>query len=146
MRTRAALLPALACLVALSSGCGIGYSVDGVESLGNARFHFVEGFTTPLQVAVALGPPQFVHSRSGELIFYYRLHEKHHLSATLRYYQGNWLHGSLESEKDSSLIVVFDSSDRLVRLARYRNDEGEQQLTLEPHRIVVSEDLTDSPR
>lgn len=114
------------------TGCQIGYAIDGNERFREAQFHFVQGVTTPIEVAQALGPPQLVRSRSGDLLYFYRLREEFLLAATLRYYGGNWLHGGLKSQTDGSLVVVFDGQDRLKYLAKYPDaGEGDQHFTIE---------------
>lgn len=103
-------------LLALA-GCRYGYTRVGHDDFVSPDFVPVPGQTTVLELTAALGSPQSVHARSGDLVLHYRFREIDNRSLVLRYFGGQWLQYHDKTLTDRSLIAVFDAHDRLRYLA-----------------------------
>jgi hypothetical protein len=105
------------CLLLALAGCRYGYTREGSDRFVRHPIELVAGQTTAQAFVEALGPPQSVTSRSGDLILHYRFLETDHRSLIVRYFGGQWLQYSDETTVDQSLIAVFDAQDRLRYVA-----------------------------
>jgi len=100
-------------VLCLLPACRYAYTRQGSDHFTRQKVELIAGETTAQQVAEALGPPQTVTSRGGNLIFHYRFRQSDLRSLIVRYFGGQWLQYRDEVEVDQSLIAVFGPQDRL---------------------------------
>jgi hypothetical protein len=89
-----------------------------VHRAGDGRFLAADlawqpGITTALEVARALGPPDFVRRSGARMFFIYRFRREAETRLALSFYL-KLFQRRQESQQDSTLLVAFDARDRLL--------------------------------
>ena len=125
-RARPWLLAALLGLVGLPAGCRYATYTAGEDRFLRRKVDLRLGTTTVADVASALGPPDQVLTRDGELVFFYGYQERVDRSIVLRYFAAAWFSGSISSVVDRGLLLVFDRDWRLKLASSQASQLGDQ--------------------
>lgn len=102
-----------ALLLALPVGCTYRVLRAGDGRFLDAALDWRPGVTTALEVARALGPPDFVRRTGPRMTFIYRFRRRAEARLALSFYL-KLFQREEEREVDGTLLVAFDADDRLL--------------------------------
>jgi len=114
-RLRRSALAASVGALALVLGGGCTYSVSraGDGRFLDAPLDWRPGVTTALEVAQALGPPDYLRQTGPRTTFIYRFRRRAEAHFALSFYLKLFQRDE-EREVDGTLLVAFDADDRLL--------------------------------
>ena len=100
-----------------ASACQVGVRRAGDDRFLAAELAWEPGVTTAREVARALGPPDAVRASGERLTFVYRFERRADARLAISFYL-KLFQRQQEREQDSTLVVAFDATDRLLYWGR----------------------------